>query len=242
MIPLGAAGICAASFALADTVTPVNNEGTLIQSQTWASTGSGQTPTTVQGNPDSATGGVAVSDLTGNGPGTSNYTFGQTYFGPTGSFVSGTGALGNGDAYGFVNSYVVDVPASTAAAYLFSLNLSSQSGLEDLTARLYAYDANGIENLNVGTTGAVTAGLVDAWSASSNGSISSTTLAATNITGGYYVLEIAGLETGTISGAYSGQLSIAPVPLPASLPLLLSGIVGVAVLGGRRRIGRKLIR
>jgi hypothetical protein len=237
MIPFGAIALGAASSAVADTVTPVGNEGNLIQSQAWASTGTGQTPTTVEGAPTGA-GGVAVSDLTGNGPATSNYMFSQSYSNPTGSFVSGTGPLGNGDTYGFINSYVIEVPTSNAAAYLFSLNLTAQSGLDDLSARLYEYSVNGVQNLTVGTTGSVTTGLVDGWSASTNGLVSSTTLSPTNISGGYYVLEIAGLETGSVSGAYDGQLSITPVPLPAALPLLLSGIAGIG-LHNRRRNARR---
>jgi hypothetical protein len=41
------------------------------------------------------------------------------------------------------------------------------------------------------------------------------------------VLEVAGLTVGSTSGAYSGQLSITPVPLPASFFLLLSGLAGL---------------
>jgi hypothetical protein len=235
LIALGAILLASATPAIADTVTPVGNEGTLIQSQAWASTGTNQTPTTVQGNPNSTGGGVSISDLTGNGPVTSNYQFTQSYSNPNGSYVSGTGPLGNGNTYGFINSYVIDVPTSTSAAYLFSLNLTSQSGLDNLTARLYEYNASGIQNLNVGTTGPVTTGLIDSWSASSNGLVASTTLLPTNIVGGYYVLEVAGLETGTISGAYDGQLSITPVPVPAALPLAFAGFAGLAAFARRRR-------
>jgi hypothetical protein len=228
-----------AQSVLADTVLPVSNEGTLYLSQSWASTAAGQTPTTVTGTgQNDGVGTVPISNLTGNGGGASNYLFNQSFTNPAGSFVSGTGPLANGDSYGFISSYVVEVPTSTAGAYLFSLNLTAATGLDNLTARLYEYNANGIQNLTLGTTGAVTTGLLDSWSASANGYVASTSLSPTTIPGGYYVLEVAGLETGSTSGAYSGQLSITPVPLPGGLPLLMTscaGLAGFARLKRRRR-------
>lgn len=235
LIAFGASLVCAASSASADTVIPVGNEGTLFQSQAWASTAASQTPTTVLGAPDSGTGGVVVSDLTGNGPGTSNYLFSQSYSHPTASYASGSGSLGNGDSYGFINSYVIEVPASTTAAYLFSLNLDSQSGLDNLSAQLYAYNADGIQNLSVGTVAPITSGLIAGWSTSANGLVASTTLLPTSVPAGSYVLEIAGQENGTVSGAYTGQLSLTPVPVPPALPLMLAGLAGLAGFFRRSR-------
>jgi hypothetical protein len=65
----------------------------------------------------------------------------------------------------------------------------------------------------------------------------STTLAAWT-----YVLEVRGNVTGTSGGSYSGTLNVAPVPLPAALPLLFSGL---GLLGGglaRRRASGKYPR
>jgi hypothetical protein len=99
--------------------------------------------------------------------------------------------------------------------------------MENLTARLYEYSANGVQNLTLGTTG--TGSGVGPWSASSNSTgtnpVASTTLPTTNLSnGGEFVLEIAGIETGTTNGSYSGQLNLSPIPLPAALPLLASGL------------------
>jgi hypothetical protein len=49
---------------------------------------------------------------------------------------------------------------------------------------------------------------------------------------GSYVLEISGTSSGSIGGNYTGSLELQAVPLPAALPLLLSGF---GLVGGLRR-------
>jgi hypothetical protein len=56
-----------------------------------------------------------------------------------------------------------------------------------------------------------------------------TVLDPTTLTAGSYVLEIRGEVTGSSGGTYTGSLNLNPVPLPAALPLLLSGL---GLLGG----------
>jgi len=222
-----------AGMAHADTIDPVAGGGALWLSQSFASTATGQTPTTVAGTgANDGVGSVVGSDLTGNG--SSTYTFGQSFSGSVGSYSAGT--LSNGDSFGLVASYVVALPASTTGSYIFSLNLSSSTGIDDLSARLYAYGPG--ENTTLGITGAPpNGGLVSGWSTSVNGGlVDSTTMAPTTVAAGLYVLEVVGqLSNGATSGTYSGQLSVAPVPLPAALPLLLSGFAGMLGFGRRRR-------
>src|SRR5580692_9619302 len=227
---IAAAVFLAAGAAKADTLTSISPGGTLLPGQGWFSTGPGQTPTTITGTGVNNGGGIQVNDLTGAGAG--GFLFSQTFTAPNASFAAPNQI--NGNNYGFVTSYVIDVPPAMANAFVFSLNLSSSVGLENLSARLYEYSANGITNLTLGTTGPLAAGSMDNWSVSVNSSganpVASTTLPSLHLnSGGEFVLEIAGLETGTQNGSLSGQLDVAPVPLPAALPLLLSGLGGLEI-------------
>jgi hypothetical protein len=227
-----------AGLAHADTITPVANGGTLELSQGFASTAVGQTPTTVVGTgANDGAGSVMGSDLASNG--NSTYLFSQSFSNSVGSYTAGT--LSNGDTFGLVASYVVALPTSITGSYIFSLNLSSSTGIDDLSARLYSY-APGV-NTTLGNTGAPTnGGLVSSWSASVNGGlVDSTTMSATNVAAGLYVLEVVGqLSNGATSGSYSGQLSVDPVPLPAAFPLLLSGVAGMFGFGRRRKAATAL--
>jgi MYXO-CTERM domain-containing protein len=227
--------------AKADKLVAVSPLGSLALSSDWATTALGQTPATVMGTgTNNAMLPVYVNDLTANGP--STYLFDNSFTRPTGSFADvqindGSQGLEN---IGFIDSYVFAVPASTANAFAFSLNLRSTLGLDDLTARLYEYNVGGTQNFTIGGISTITNGLVDAWSKSDNpvggSSVASTELPVSGLQAGEYVLEIAGLETGAASGSYSGQLNVSPtpVPLPGTLPLALGGI-GLLLRHARRR-------
>lgn len=52
---------------------------------------------------------------------------------------------------------------------------------------------------------------------------------------GLGLLDVAGIASGAGGGNYIGSPDLQPVPLPAALPLLLSGLGGLGVWGRRRR-------
>jgi hypothetical protein len=219
----------AAQVARADLLVPVAPLGTLSLSSDWAATALGQTPSTVTGSGvNNGTPPVLVNDLAANGA--STYFFNNSFTSPAGSFadVQIDDASQGPESIGFIDSYVFAVPNATVNSFVFSLNLSSALGLDDLTARLYQYNPGNNQNLTIGGAGTVTTDLIDNWSMSNNpvggSSLASTGLPVSGLRAGEYVLEIAGLETGSTSGSYSGQLNVSPVPLPGTLLLLLGGL------------------
>lgn len=235
---LAAGALGGSGIAAADILQSVPALGTLTPTLSWSTTATGQTPATQTGTGvNDGTGPVTVMDLTGNVA--STYFFNDSFNFPNGSFA-GAGTI-NGNNYGFVDSYVIDVPNSISSAFIFSLSLSSTTGLQNLSARLYQYSVPppGVQNLTIGGIGPPSnGGVIDAWSPSSNGAIASTSLPQSNLNAGEYVLQVTGLETGGISGSYSGQLDITPVPLPAALPLLCGGLAALGFGVRRRRVLR----
>lgn len=234
LLALCVALIAASTAVRADIVTPVATGAALVAPFTSMASITVTTPQTETGDGlNNATGPVSVSDISNNSAG--SYTFNRTISANTTSF----GTIG-GRSYNFVDSYVIDIPTALTSAYAFSLNLTSQISLTNLSARLYDYSANGVQNLTIGGTGAVNGTVYGTWSPSINGgTVDSTLLNTSTPSTGEYVLQIIGYENGTSSGTYSGTLAVTPVPLPAALPLLLSGLSGFGLWGRRRRSAKE---
>jgi hypothetical protein len=141
--------------------------------------------------------------------------------------ASGTLGAPADPGFTFYDDYIFTVANSTVDAASFLLNESSTLAISDLQMRLYSTTGNTLPVL-----GDSPAGLQANWSnpISTNGSQSN--LATTMLSAGTYVLEVRGDVTGQNGGTYTGIIDLQPVPLPAALPLLLSGF---GLLGGLAR-------
>jgi hypothetical protein len=144
-----------------------------------------------------------------------------------------TSNFGN-TAYGFYDDYIITIGSGQVDSITSSITLGTSSGISGLSMRLYDYVANGsaaplLSTPNIGTAfdASNTTIPVSPGSTATYSVLSPTTLDA-----GTYVVEVRGTTTGANGGAYSGTLNLAPVPLPAALPLLLSGC---ALFGSMRR-------
>jgi hypothetical protein len=203
--------------------------------------------TPIVGDPTSSSGGISVYNLAN--PGTYNY--GQSFNTALQTFSVTSGSSTTSDA--FYSDYVFTIAPGTVDSLSSTVNLGSTLAVNGLQARLYAYNVNNgavVQNLTVPALSSSGTGsynsiplngtVYDAWSQTVNigpgqtgtfADIPQTTLGA-----GTYVLEIRAASVGGSGGSYSGVLNIAPVPLPAALPLLLSGLGLMGTL--RRRPSR----
>jgi hypothetical protein len=161
-----------------------------------------------------------------NVPGSDFY--GHTFTSPTG-IIAGSGSPG----FGFYDDFLFSIGGAAANALTSTINLSDISAITNLQVRLFDYSLNTL----LPVLGTPNGTVVDGWSTpvvyapGVTGLIS--ILPETILAPGTYVLEVRGTVLGSAGGSYSGVLNLAPVPLPAALPMLLAGL-GLLVRVARR--------
>jgi hypothetical protein len=161
------------------------------------------------------------------------YTFTDTFTTQqSASQILGTSSVG---AYSFQDSYRFSVGAgATGDTLVAQLGLPPTFSVSNLQFRLYDVTS---ATSTVPIVGGVPAGslFLTAWMGIPSGQ-TSVTASFSGVQGSHtYLLDVAGIADGTNGGTYVGQLNLAPVPLPAALPLLLSGLGLFGAMSRRRR-------
>jgi hypothetical protein len=167
------------------------------------------------------------------------YTYDQSFSNPEasgaiiGSNIYGGPMYGNLGAAGFVDDYFFQITPAQADVVSATISLGDLFSVDTLFARIYSLDANPGGLVSTGVpNGPVLYGTMN-----TSGPVSLVQINPVMLTAGSYVLEISGVANGTLGGSYTGTLNFgSPVPLPAGLPLLLTGIATLAGFA-RRRLG-----
>jgi hypothetical protein len=168
---------------------------------------------------------------------TVSYGISNAYNGaPIASDFPGTVATGSGGPWNFYDDYVFTVgPAGSNIQSALISFTSSFTGISDLQGRIIGVNGtfNAAANLGAPASGNT---LIDSWTNTTmTGGVNTVTLNGTSFGPGTYDLQIRGEVLGSpASGGYGGTISFTPVPLPWTLPLLLSGL-GVCAVFWRRR-------
>lgn len=141
-----------------------------------------------------------------------------------GSDIYGGATYGNLGSAGFIDDYFFQI--SPASADAVSATISNGTfAVSNLFATIYSLSANAGGLVLEQPVGTVYYGDITASGPATLVQINPVTLAA-----GSYVLQISGTSSGSAGGSYTGTLNLSPVPLPPSLPLLLTGLLGFAGL------------
>ena len=213
---MAAVALCAPLAWLA--LAGVARAGTLILSCELLSTGS--------------SGSCATATMYGV-PGQYNYV--QSFSSPTGSTaISGSNiyagpVFGSLGPAGFIDDYTFQISPAQADVVTATINLAGQFSIGNLFARIYSLTAN-----PGGLVLTAPAGSVDYGTIVTSGSATEVVINPVTLTAGSYVLEITGTSSGSLGGSDTGTLNLTAGPLPASLPLLLSGLLLIGWLIHRR--------
>jgi hypothetical protein len=157
-------------------------------------------------------------------------------------FPSGV-ATGNGGPWNFYDDYTFTVGAggSIIQSALIAFN-TTFSGINNLQGRIIGVTGtfNAAGNLGAPASGNT---LIDSWvNTSPVAGINTVNLNSTTFGPGTYDLQIRGEVLGTPpTGGYGGSITFTPVPLPAALPLLLSGLGLFAMMRRKQRLTAMVI-
>jgi hypothetical protein len=159
------------------------------------------------------------------------YNYQNSFTAPTGSTaIPGSNIYGgpaNGflGPAGFIDDYFFQIAPAQVDVVSSTIALGGVFSIGNLFARIYSVAAN-----PGGLVLTTPAGAVDYATVTPNGPATLVQINPVMLTSGSYVLEITGTATGSNGGSYTGTLNLNPVPLPAALPLLLSGLGGLCGL------------
>lgn len=155
----------------------------------------------------------------GDGVGGFNAHFGDTF---TASTVGSTFT----DIFTFNIGTPFDAAASVTSSFL---NTPQTKDLLITGFSLYRYDPGTMAVLGMAIAGINETGFgshpTDSWS-----------LSAYGLSSGYYALKVDGRVLGAGGGAFGGDLTVSPVPEPATYAMLLAGLGLVGVAATRRRL------
>jgi hypothetical protein len=153
---------------------------------------------------------------------------GSAFYGD--SFTRATTPITDAPTWGFYDDFEFSVPTGVTADTITDyINLGNFQSISNLEVRLYSAVANPTPVLGNPVGGVVPGASWSSPISAGSGNSGMFEILNTTLSSGTYFLEVRGNVDGTGGGAYSGTLNIAPVPLPAALPLLLSGF---GLLGG----------
>ena len=153
-----------------------------------------------------------------------------------GVHVAASPVISGASPYTFYDDFIISVPNNTLDALAASITLGDSS-ISNLQVRLFSFSTN--PTLPV-IPGPPNQPFVEGWSQAINfpgGEIDQSVIFPTPpalVTQGKWVLEVRGVA-GSNGGDYTLGLNLNPVPLPAALPLLLTGLGLTGGVVARRR-------
>jgi len=151
--------------------------------------------------------------------------YGDTFTAPTTTIPTSPSP-----GWGFYDDFLFSVPMGAATDSITStINLGTLS-ISNLEVRLY----NTSGNPTLPVLGSPSGGAISSWSNPISGGTGSYSVLNATLDPGTYVLEVRGDVTGANGGSYSGTINATAVPLPAALPLVLSGIGLLGAMARRR--------